>query len=45
MVEAIPQIAELDCNPFVVHERGAVILDARIRVAAVGLRPLIGVRH
>jgi acyl-CoA synthetase (NDP forming) len=44
MVDDIPQIAELDCNPFVVHEDGAVILDARIRVAAVGLRPLIGVR-
>lgn len=44
MVEAIPQIAELDCNPFVVHENGAVILDARIRVAAIELRPLIGVR-
>jgi acetyl coenzyme A synthetase (ADP forming)-like protein len=44
MVENIPQIAELDCNPFVVHEEGAVILDARIRVAAVELRPLIGVR-
>lgn len=45
MVEDIPQIAELDCNPFVVHETGAVILDARVRVAAVALRPLIGVRH
>jgi acetate---CoA ligase (ADP-forming) len=45
MVEDIPQIAELDCNPFVVHERGAVILDARIRVAAVEPRPLLGVRR
>ena len=45
MVEGIPQIAELDCNPFVVHESGAVILDARIRVASVDLRPLIGVRY
>jgi acetyl coenzyme A synthetase (ADP forming)-like protein len=35
MVEDIPQIAELDCNPFVVHETGATILDARIRVATV----------
>lgn len=45
MVEAIPQIAELDCNPFVVHESGAVILDARVRVAAVEPRPLLGVRR
>jgi acetyl coenzyme A synthetase (ADP forming)-like protein len=44
MVEDIPQIAELDCNPFVVQERGAVILDARARVAAVEPRPLLGVR-
>src|SRR6185436_19897454 len=33
MVEDLPQIAELDCNPFLVLERGAVILDARVRVA------------
>jgi acetate---CoA ligase (ADP-forming) len=44
-VEDIPQIAELDCNPFVVHETGATILDARIRVATVAPPPLIGVRR
>jgi acetyl coenzyme A synthetase (ADP forming)-like protein len=45
MVEDIPQIAELDCNPFVVHESGATILDARIRVTAIEPRPLVGVRR
>jgi acetate---CoA ligase (ADP-forming) len=45
MVEDIPQIAELDCNPFVVQEHGAVILDARVRVTAVEPRPLLGVRR
>jgi len=45
MVEDLPQIAELDCNPFVVHEQGATILDARIRVTAVEPRPLVGVRR
>jgi len=45
MVEDIPQIAELDCNPFVVHETGATILDARIRVAAVAPPTLVGVRR
>jgi acetate---CoA ligase (ADP-forming) len=45
LVEDIPQIAELDCNPFVVHDRGATILDARIRVTAVEPRPLVGVRR
>lgn len=44
MVEDLPQIAELDFNPFLVHERGASILDARIKVSAVGPRPLPGVR-
>jgi acetyl coenzyme A synthetase (ADP forming)-like protein len=45
MVEDIPQIAELDCNPFLIHEHGATIVDARIRVAAVAPRPLVGVRR
>jgi acetyl coenzyme A synthetase (ADP forming)-like protein len=45
MVEDLPQIAELDCNPFVVQEHGAVILDARVRVEAVEPRPLLGVRR
>jgi len=45
MVEDIPQIAELDCNPFVVHQSGATILDARIRVSATEPRPLLGVRR
>ena len=45
LVEDIPQFAELDCNPFVVHERGAVILDGRIRVTAAPPRPLLGVRQ
>ena len=45
MVEDLPQIAELDLNPFVVQETGAIILDARIRVEAVEPRPLLGVRR
>ena len=44
MVEDLPQISELDFNPFVVHDRGASILDARIKVSAVEPRPLPGVR-
>jgi acetyl coenzyme A synthetase (ADP forming)-like protein len=45
MVEDIPQIVELDCNPFVVHASGAVILDARVRVTTAEARPLLGVRR
>ncbi len=34
MVEDLPQIAELDCNPIIVHEHGATIVDARLRIMA-----------
>ena len=34
MVEDLPQIAELDCNPVIVQPAGAAIVDARVRVAA-----------
>ncbi len=33
MVEAHPEIAELDCNPLIATADGATIVDARIRVA------------
>ena len=45
MVEDNLQIAELDCNPFLLHETGATILDARIRVIEIGSRPLVGARR
>jgi acetate---CoA ligase (ADP-forming) len=45
MVEDLPQIAELDCNPFMVHETGASILDVRIRVTTAEPQPLVGVRR
>lgn len=45
LVEDLPQIAELDFNPFVIQESGAAILDARIRVAAAEPRALVGIRR
>jgi acyl-CoA synthetase (NDP forming) len=33
LVEAHPEIVELDCNPVVVYPGGAVVVDARVRVA------------
>jgi acyl-CoA synthetase (NDP forming) len=33
LVDDIPEIAELDLNPVLVHESGATIVDARIRMA------------
>lgn len=44
LVSDIPQIAEFDCNPFLVDEQGGQILDARVRVAAIQPSPLLGVR-
>jgi len=32
LVEDLPQIAELDCNPIIVTPDGAAIVDVRIRV-------------
>jgi acetyl coenzyme A synthetase (ADP forming)-like protein len=34
LAAARPEIAELDCNPVVVGPQGAVVVDARIRIAA-----------
>ena len=45
MVDAHPEIAEMDLNPVKVLERGAVVVDARIRLeqpsppAGLGVRP------
>jgi acetate---CoA ligase (ADP-forming) len=35
LVENHPSIAEMDCNPVMVLPRGAVVVDARVRVEAV----------
>ncbi len=32
MVEAHPEMVEMDCSPLVVLEQGAVVIDARIRI-------------
>jgi acyl-CoA synthetase (NDP forming) len=34
MVEAHPEITELDCNPLIARPDGALIVDARLRVEA-----------
>jgi acyl-CoA synthetase (NDP forming)/RimJ/RimL family protein N-acetyltransferase len=33
LASAHPEIVELDCNPVVVHTDGAVVVDARVRIA------------
>jgi acyl-CoA synthetase (NDP forming) len=42
LVEDLPQIAELDCNPIIISEQGAMIVDARIRVAPMEPPPAAG---
>ncbi len=45
LADAHPEIAELDCNPVVVHPQGAVVVDARIRVETPIPRRPIGARR
>ena len=45
LAAAHPEVVELDCNPVMVLERGAVVVDARVRVAPPGPRlpwPAVG---
>ena len=44
LVEDLPQVAELDLNPIIVHPGGAAVVDARIRVAPPPPSPLLGQR-
>jgi acyl-CoA synthetase (NDP forming) len=39
MVDAHPEIVELDCNPLIVGPDGAMIVDARVRVEAAPPAP------
>ena len=46
MVEAHPEIVELDCNPLIAGPRGALIVDARVRVESAPVpRPLSSLRN
>ena len=44
LVEAHPQVAEMDLNPLVVHTDGAVAVDARIRLEPAAARKPLGAR-
>jgi acyl-CoA synthetase (NDP forming) len=44
MAEDLPQISELDCNPIIVSEHAATIVDARVRVAPEEVRPQVATR-
>jgi acyl-CoA synthetase (NDP forming) len=44
LVEAHPEVVEMDLNPLIVHPAGAVAVDARIRLEPGPPRPPIGAR-
>jgi acyl-CoA synthetase (NDP forming) len=45
MVEAHPEIVELDCNPLIARPDGVAIVDARVRVeTAAPRRPMLSLR-
>lgn len=37
LVEDLPEILELDCNPVIAYEHGAAIVDARVRIGNQGV--------
>ncbi|MBV9896398.1 MAG: GNAT family N-acetyltransferase [Chloroflexi bacterium] len=45
LAEDHPAIAELDCNPVIVSQSGAIVVDARVRVEHVQQRRPIGARR
>jgi acyl-CoA synthetase (NDP forming) len=45
LVEDHPQVAELDCNPVMVLPRGAVVVDARVRVEEATPQPPLAARR
>ncbi|HSK36856.1 MAG TPA: acetate--CoA ligase family protein, partial [Actinomycetota bacterium] len=45
LVEAHPEIAELDCNPVKALADGVVVVDARVRVAAASPPPPLAARR
>lgn len=44
LVEDVPEIAELDLNPVLLHAEGASIVDARVRVEMAEPQPPLGAR-
>jgi len=41
LVEDLPEIAELDCNPVIATAAGALVVDARVRVDTEAARPVL----
>jgi acyl-CoA synthetase (NDP forming)/GNAT superfamily N-acetyltransferase len=44
LAEDLPEVAELDLNPILVSPDGAVVVDAKMRLADIGVEPDAGLR-
>ena len=44
LADELPEVAELDLNPILVSANGAVVVDAKLRLEAVGAEPDAGLR-
>ncbi len=45
LADAVPEVAELDCNPVIVSPSGATAVDVKVRLAPVESAPPTGVRR
>jgi acyl-CoA synthetase (NDP forming)/L-amino acid N-acyltransferase YncA len=45
LADDLPEVAELDLNPILVSASGAMVVDAKLRLAAVGTEPDATLRH
>ncbi len=45
LAEELPEVAELDLNPILVGPEGAVVVDAKLRLAEVGAEPDAALRQ
>jgi acyl-CoA synthetase (NDP forming) len=45
LADALPEVAEMDCNPVIVSPQGATAVDVRVRLAPPHSSPLRGLRR
>jgi hypothetical protein len=45
LAEELPEVAELDLNPILLGPQGAVVVDAKLRLAEVGAEPDAALRQ
>ena len=45
LADAIPEVAEMDCNPVIVSPEGATVVDVRVRLAPPNESALRGLRR